>query len=250
MSKINIQYATDELIATLHENSESIAQSLMVQPNSNSWLKSFTSDALFVTKKFEIEDFELKVPSSPKDYDTIYENAITLYEHLRDLPGYVLSDERFWIWLTMDKFYRVSLATMKITKPSTFREHWIFTESNQRSLFFGVLSRLFFRVKLSVDDELSDPYAYTKFCFGNQYRLREMTWRTYSSEQHIIHGALKGIKDFLEKYKDEVQEDNSSYKKLASDISLLGSAKLLDAMPEEYICEQTFRSLQKYYGVN
>lgn len=249
MSRINIQYATDELIATLHENAESITQNLMTQPNSNSWLKDFTSDALFVMKKFEIEDFELKIPSSPKDYDTIYENAITLYDHLRDLPGYVLSDERFWIWMTMEKFYRVSLATMKITKPSTFREHWIFTESNQRSLFFGVLSRLFFRVGLSVDHESPDPYTYTKFCFDNQYRLREMTWRTYSSERHIVRGALKGIKDFLEKY-DDVQEDNNSYKKLASDISLLGSAKLLDAMPEECIREQAFKSLQRYYKVD
>ena len=248
MSRINIQYATDELIATLHENAECITQKLIDQPNSNSWLKSFTSDVWVIKKKFEVEDFELKIPSSTKDYDTIYKNAITLYEHLCGLPGYVLSDERFWVWLTMEKFYQVSLATMTVTKPSTYREHWIFTESNQRSIFFGVLSRLFFRVELSFDIDSPDPYKYTKFCFENQYRLREMTWRTYSSERHIVRGALKGIKDFLDKY-DKIQEDNSSYKKLASDISLLGSAKLLDAMPEEHIREQAFKSLQRYYKV-
>lgn len=249
MSKINIQYATDELVSALHNNVNIAAKQLIDNPNSNTWLKELTSDNLFIKKKFTIEDFELKIPSSPKDYDTIYEDAVILYEHLHELPGYVLSDERFWIWLTMDKFYGVAYA-MTIFKgdgASTFKHLWIFTQSNQRSLFFGVLSRLFFRVSLSVDNELQDPYEYTKFSFDNQYRLREMTWRTYSSERHIVRGVLKGIKDFLQTH--DVKEDNDSYTQLAKDISLLGSAKLLDAMPEGYIREQTFESLKKYYGI-
>ena len=249
MSKINIQYATDELIAALHENADAAAKQLVERPNSNTWLKDYTSDNLFTTKKYSIEDFELKIPNSPKDYDVIYEDAVILYEHLRELPGYVLSDERFWVWLTMEKFYRVAhaMTLFKGDGVSTFKHLWIFTQSNQRSLFFGVLSRLYFRVALSIDNELQDPYEYTKFSFENQYRLREMTWRTYSSERHIVRGVLKGIKDFLQTH--SVKEDNDSYTQLAKDISLLGSAKLLDAMPEEYIREQTFESLKKYYGI-
>ena len=249
MTKINIQYATDELIAALHKNADFAARQLIEKPNSNTWLKDYTSDNLFTTKKYSIEDFELKIPNSPKDYDVIYEDAVILYEHLRELPGYVLSDERFWVWLTMEKFYRVAYAMtlFKGDGVSTFKHLWIFTQSNQRSLFFGVLSRLYFRVALSVDNGLQDPYEYTKFSFENQYRLREMTWRTYSSERYIVRGALKGIKDFLQTH--DVKENNDSYTQLAKDISLLGSVKLLDAMPEEYIREQTFKSLKKYYNI-
>ena len=247
MSRINIKYASDELTAALHNNRKTATEKLIQQPNDNSWLKELTSERLFVVKKFTIEDFELKIPSSPEDKDTIYNNAIILYEHLRELPGYVLSDERFWLWLTMEKFYSVSLATMQLRDVSTFSLHWIFTQSNQRSLFYGVLSRLFFRAALSVDESLPDCYEYTKFGFDYQYRLRELTWRTYSSEKHIVRGALKGIKDYLETHDEK--ESHDVYVRLAKDISLLGSAKLLDVMTEEDIREYSYKSLKKYYEV-
>lgn len=248
MSRINICYASDELVAALHNNAKLATERLMQEQFDNSWLKELTSDKLFITKKFSIEDFKLKIPNSPDDKLTIYNNAVTLYEHLNELPGYVLADERFWIWLIMEKFYSVALATMQLKNVSTFRLHWIFTESNQRSLFYGVLSRLFFRVALSIDETLDDRYEYTRFAFDYQYRLRELTWRTYSSEKHIVRGALKGVKDYLDTH--DVKEDHDSYVRLAKDISLLGSAKLLDAMPEEFIRKQAYRSLERYYSSN
>ncbi len=247
MNNINIKFATDEFEETLEKNSRIVAEKLQSSPKDNLWISGFMPGELFVKKKYMIEDFELKKPSDDKDYETIYENAIVLYEHLKHLPGYILADERFWLWLMFDKFYEISLIMMPINKESTFRDHWLFTQGKRRGIFFGVLSRLYFRVALSVDNDNEDPYFYTKFAFENQYRIRELTWRTYSSEHHIILGALKGIKRFLDENKG-IEEDSHSYTGLARYISQLGSAKLLDVMDEEYIQEKAYNYLEKYYS--
>lgn len=247
MSKINIQYASDELVETMRANLKIVVSNIQ-KSSDNSWVRSFISGKAFVTKKYEIEDFTLTMPRDEKDYETIYRNAVILYEHLRNLPGYVLSDERFWLWLMLDKFYAESLVMMPITSESTFNDHWLFAQGARRSIFFGVLSRLFFRMLVTVDIDNDDPYEFSRFTFENQYRLRNFTWRTYSSEKNVVLGALKGIKKFLYDY--DVDENNDSYIMLAKYISQLGSAKLLDAMDEKYIKDKIYDKLVEYYGVS
>lgn len=247
MSKINIRYASDELVETMRANLKIVVSNIQ-KSSDNSWVRSFISGRAFVTKKYEIEDFTLTMPRDEKDYETIYRDAVILYEHLRNLPGYVLSDERFWLWLMLDKFYAESLVMMPITSESTFNDHWLFAQGARRSIFFGVLSRLFFRMLVTVDIDNDDPYEFSRFAFENQYRLRNFTWRTYSSEKNVVLGALKGIKKFLYDY--DVDEDNDSYIMLAKYISQLGSAKLLDAMDEKYIKDKVYDKLVEYYGVS
>ena len=58
-----------------------------------------------------------------------------------------------------DKGYEVSLKYMPVKKESSiFKDHWLISQGKRRGLFFGVLSRCYFRVALSVDDTLKDPY--------------------------------------------------------------------------------------------
>ena len=247
MNRINIKYVSDELRETLAGNVKIVVQNLNDFPDDNSWVYNFIAEKAFITKKYQIEDFDLVIPADEKDYDAIYKNAIILYEHLRDLPGYVLADERFWLWLMFEKFYAETLALMPMTSESTFRDHWLFSGGVRRSIFFGVLSRLYFRVAVSIDIDNDDPYEFTKFAFDNQYRLREFTWRTYSSEKDVLLGALKGIKQFFDTY--NVEENNSSYPMLGKYISQLGSAKLLDVMDQGYIQEKVFNKLKQFYNV-
>lgn len=247
MSRINIKYASDELRETLAKNTKIVTQKMINFPDDNSWIYDFIAEKPFVTKKYTIDDFGLLVPHNDKDQATIYKDAILLYEHLRGLPGYILTDERFWLWLMLEKFYVQTLAIMPISTDSTFQDHWLFSNGSRRSIFFGVLSRLFFRVAVSIDINNEDPYEYTKFAFENQFRLREFTWRTYSSESNVLLGALKGIKEFLDSY--NVEEDNKSYPELAKFVSQLGSVKLLDVVDQSYVQEKVYDKLREYYKV-
>ncbi|MCB7553354.1 hypothetical protein LI033_02295 [bacterium TM223] len=235
MSKIHIKYMSDVALATLKANKNEITNKLIENPNSSDWLSEFVGDDLYVTKKYEIEDFILKVPSNEKDRETDIYNSIILYEKLNKLPLHVLTDERFWCWVMFDKGYEVSLKYMPVKKESSiFKDHWLFSQGKRRGLFFGVLSRCYFRVALSVDDTLKDPYELTKFVISNPLRFRELTWRSFSSEKMIVLGTLKAEKRIIEEYPN-YEENATRFGDIAKLLSKLGSVMLLDVMTEKDI---------------
>lgn len=235
MSKIHIKYMSDVALATLKANKNEVTNKLIENPNSSDWLSEFVGDDLYVTKKYEIEDFILKVPSNEKDRETDIYNSIILYEKLNKLPLHVLTDERFWCWVMFDKGYEVSLKYMPVKKESSiFKDHWLFSQGKRRGLFFGVLSRCYFRVALSVDETLKDPYELTKFVISNPLRFRELTWRSFSSEKMIVLGTLKAEKRIIEEYPN-YEENATRFGDIAKLLSKLGSVMLLDVMTEKDI---------------
>lgn len=235
MSKIHIKYMSDVALATLKANKNEVTNKLIENPNSSDWLSEFVGDDLYVTKKYEIEDFILKVPSNEKDRETDIYNSIILYEKLNKLPLHVLTDERFWCWVMFDKGYEVSLKYMPVKKESSiFKDHWLFSQGKRRGLFFGVLSLCYFRVALSVDDTLKDPYELTKFVISNPLRFRELTWRSFSSEKMIVLGTLKAEKRIIEEYPN-YEENATRFGDIAKLLSKLGSVMLLDVMTEKDI---------------
>lgn len=238
MSKINIQYMTDEALETLRINIPTVTKYLIENPESSEWLKEFVSSDLYVTKRLQIEDYALLTPKDDKDRETDYRNSITLYENLKHLPLHVLTDEHFWMWINFEKGYRAALKHMPITEAgSVFKDHWLFTQGKRRGLFFGVLSRFYLRVALSVDASYEDdPYKLTKFVTNNPLRFREFTWRAYSGEKSIILGALKAEHRVLSEY-PEFSETGAYYKEIAKLLSKLGSVMLLDCMTEKDIEE-------------
>ena len=241
MSKIHIKYMTDEALATLKANTDAVTEKLIDNPKSSAWLKSFFPGTLWVTKKYEIEEFPLKVPKDDKDRETDIHNSILLYERLHHLPLYVLTDERFWCWMNFEMGYEVALKYMPVKKGSSvFKDHWLLTQGKRRGLFFGVLSRCYFRVALSVDETLADPYELTKFVIENPLRFRELTWRSFSSEKMIVLGALKAEKRIKEEY-PQMEENTKHFAEIAKLLSKLGSVMLLDCMTEKDIEEYVYK---------
>lgn len=241
MGKIHIQYMTDEAVETLKANINTVTRRLIDNPNDSSWLESFAPKPLWITKKYEIEEFFLRVPKDDKDRETDLYNSILLYEHLHHLPLYVLTDERFWCWLNFGIGYQVALKYMPIKENSSiFKDHWLLTQGKRRGLFFGVLSRCYFRVALSVDNTLEDPYELTKFVIDNPLRFRELTWRSFSSEKMIVLGTLKAEKRVLAEY-PKLEENSKLFAEIAKMLSKLGSVMLLDCMTEKDIEEYVYK---------
>ena len=127
---------------------------------------------------------------------------------------------------------------MTINGVSTIQNMWMHTQGVRRGLMFGVLSRCYFRVSLSVDYSLEDNYELTKWIIDNPLRFRELTWRTYSSEEHIVRGVLKGQRKAIEEIN---YENNSIYAKIAKYISRIGSVQLLDIISEDEISELVYK---------
>lgn len=245
MSKIHIKYMTDEALATVKANTDAITGKLIENPKSSSWLKDFFPGTLWVAKKYEIEEFALRVPKDDKDRETDIYNSILLYEHLRHLPLYVLTDERFWCWINFEIGYEVALKYMPVKKGSSvFKDHWLLTQGKRRGLFFGVLSRCYFRVTLSIDETLDDPYELAKFVIENPLRFRELTWRSFSSEKMIVIGTLKAEMRVMGEY-PQAEENTKHFAEIAKSLSKLGSVMLLDCMTEKDIEEYVYKKYKR-----
>lgn len=243
-NKINIEFMTDEALATLKSNSLTANNYLKTEKNNSEWIKKIYNGKLYEPMKQKINDFELKV-SLNGNYDEVdFDNSIILYESLKELPLYILTDERFWAWVNFEKGYKAAIQAMPVKSDSTFLNHWVFGQSDRRSIFFGVLSRCYFRVALTVDERLDDKYELTRFVIENPERFRNLTWRSSSSEKHIVLGIIKAEKDIYDKYGNKVK--NSIYKEIAKDISLYASVRLIDVVSEEDIYKFVYDKMEKY----
>lgn len=138
MSKIHIKYMTDEALETLKANTSVITERLTENQISSTQLSEFIPSELYVTKKYEIEEFTLRVPKDEKDRETDIYNSILLYERLHHLPLYVLTDERFWCWMNFEMGYEVALKYMPVKKIPRFLKTTGFSLKENGAVSFSV----------------------------------------------------------------------------------------------------------------
>ena len=119
---INIKMMSDTALAYLEKNIDRVTEKIKTN-NDNSWIQSEFPEPMFIEKKFQINDFEMMDNPESKDKNVDFKNSVTLYEALKDLPRYVLCDERFWLWLHFEKFYPEVKGMMPIKNKSTILDH-------------------------------------------------------------------------------------------------------------------------------
>ncbi len=232
MASIKVKMMSENALIYFKNNLSRITQKIL-ENDDNKWIYTEFPDPMFIEKKFEFDDFELTDNPESADKTIDYNNSVLIYERLCKLPRYVLCDERFWLWLHFDKFYLLVKNFMKVRGDSTIRDHWMHAGGNRRGLMFGILSRLYFRVFLTVDEKLEDKYMLTKWVIENPERFRNLTWRSFSSEEHLVRGILKGEKKALED--SGVKENNDWYPEIAKCVSIIGSVRILDVISEDDI---------------
>ena len=243
-NNINIKFMSDGALETFKTNTSDISNHMRENIASNAWIKQLYKGKVFIEKKYTIEDFELK-NNQNNDSKVDFDNSVILYEHLKDLPNYILTDERFWAWLNFDKCYKQALQAMPIGKTdSTVKQHYLFGTGKRRGIFFGVLSRCFFRIKLTIDEKNEkDPYYLSRFVIDNPERFRNLTWRSFSSQKHIVFGVLKAEKRICDEYEESVP--NQIYPNIAKFVSKIGGVRLLDVIPEEFIEEKVYNKMKE-----
>ena len=252
---INICFINDKLLDTLYSNPKKATESIRENPYDSKWLKEFADEPLFEPRKQKIADFELKL--SPKDRykDVEFENAKTIYEHLKDLPRYILVDERLWLWLSLGKFYRVALQSMPVKKDTAFEGRWLFTRGKKRGLWFNAFSRSYFWVEFTVDDTRKDKYELTKFAFDYIERIRHLTFD--SKYRSVVISTIRAEKDIYDKYindpdyKESMEkcekgiENHNIYTFIRKSLSLYGSARILDFMDESDLYNVVYEKLDR-----
>jgi len=246
MSDIYIKFMSDDALETMKINLNKVSKYMEDNPVKNNWISNIYSGTIFEEKKYKVPDFSLKL--SERNYNEVdLENSISLYESLKHLPKYILSDERFWAWINFDKCYQQALQAMPVKEnTSTVKDHYFFSQGNRRGIFFGVMSRCFFRVELTIDENLDDKYELTKFVIDNPERLRNLMWRAFSNQKHLVLGIIKAEKEMFEKY-GELVSPGKLYPEVAKRVSKIGGVRLIDAIEENEIYEMTKEIILKIY---
>lgn len=239
MNNVHIKVMSDEAIEYLKKNIEHVTTKIQ-ENDDNSWIYEDFPQPMFITKKYEINDFDLLDNPNSDDKEKDYINSIRLYENLNMLPRYILSNQNFWLWLHFEKFYLITKRMMKVNGTSTIKDHWMHGQGVRRGLFFGVLSRCFFRVYLTVDEAKEDKYTLSKWVIENPLRFRNLSWRTYSSEKHLVRGILTGEKKAIE---EKGYEKNDYYVEIAKYVSNIGSVRLLDVISENDIKDMIYKKM-------
>lgn len=254
---INISFMTDEALETLRENSDKVSEYIKENKFDSSWISKIYSGKLYDVKKEKINDFELKISLNDKYKEVELENAIILYEVLKDLPRCVITDERFWAWINLSKCYKTTTQAMPIKSSSTFRNMWLFTQGKRRGIFFGANSRLYFWTELTVDESIEDKYLYTRFVFDNHERIRQLTWRANSNNKHIVLNVVKAEKKIYDKYANDPEYmdafnkcehgvgTHNIYTAISKYLSLYGSVRLLDVISDQDLQNLIYNKLEE-----
>lgn len=252
---INVEFATEKALDWLKTNPQRASEDINNNIFESEWLKREVGEEPFELRKAKIPDFELKTSIEGMYNEVEFQNAITLYESLKDLPRYILTDERLWAWINIGKCYRASIQAMPINRDTTFAGTWLFTRGKRRGLFFGAHSRSYFWVEFTVDESLEDKYELTKFVFDKKERIRHLTFDNKSG--YAVYCAVKAEKRLFDKYandeefKDAFVKAERSYNNcniytyIRKYISLIASVRILETIPKEKLTDIIYKELER-----
>ena len=237
---INIKMMTEEAYATLQKNYKDVYEQIKNHPSDSTWLEGYLGFNPYETKKYLIEDFELK--DSEEYSEVAFENGIVLYEHLKDLPRYIVCNCRFWAWVTFDKAYKQAQHAMKLSTATTLKNGWLGTNA-RRSLMLFAISQSYFRIETSVDETKENKYELSKYLFDDAEVYRGIAYRNIGMLQNVNTALIQAVVDAKEKFGFE--PDREAVRLLMKDASRIGSVMLIDNMSKDEIYEILYKKLGK-----
>lgn len=173
-----------------------------------------------------------------------FENAISLYEGLSSVTPLIASEEAFWMYLThVEYFDYVKTRWFKKGKEDT-------TVSTIKKRFFyngsamdNALSRLWWSVYLTKDDDLEDPYIYTKVILkeGNSDLLQNLS----KSRLYRLRDAVHGILKFFSEY-DERKDFSAVNRHIVQYFNRYSGVKQLVYMNESFFYATAIQALAFY----
>ena len=177
---------------------------------------------------FEVDDNISEKMYGDIDHD--FDDAVTLYEALKDIPAAMAADPAFWVSLAHTVFFQYvkkRWASKEISQKDILN-HWFFSNGMIRHALGG----LWWMVRLTVDENASDPYRLTKVAFWNY------SFRTTFMGPSIflrIPSARIGVLKFLADHEELRYGMENRGRYIARFMNRLGATTQLAALPWETI---------------
>lgn len=230
--EINIKMMSESAYLTLQKNPKAVYENILSHPLDCSWLTEYLGTDPFEEKKYSIEDFELL--HNENYAEVMLENSIILYEHLNHLPRYILCNPRFWAWITFEKAYQEAQNSSKMAGDSFIASTWLITNT-RRSLLLGIISRFFFMVQMSVEENKKDKYELTRYLMCNAETYRNLCYRNFGMLKNVTLAVIRVQKDICDRTGMVLVNKQSAA--MVKETSKIGSVMLMDVMTEAEIYE-------------
>lgn len=162
-----------------------------------------------------------------------FDDAVTLYNALRDVPEVMAADPTFWISLSHTIFFPFLKKRWGNGKnlQKNVLNHWFF----QNGMVRHGLGGLWWTVRLTVENEAKDPYRLTKVAFWN-YSFR--TTFMGPSIFFRVTNARTGILKFLADHEELRSGMENKGLFISHYFNRLGATKQLAALPPEFFYEE------------
>lgn len=242
--EINIKLMTEEAYKTLQKNIDDVYNEILKHPSDCTWLKDYLGFEPFEVKKYVINDLELK---DDENYENVaFENSVELYEKLKDLPRYIICNNRFWEWITFEKAYKQAIHSIKFTKD--ILKNWWLSGNSRRNLLLGVISRYYFYAEVTVDGSLTDKFEITKYALKHGEAYRNIAFRNIGMLKSVSLEYFRVQKDFTDK--TGVVMNQFYCRELMKEASRMGSVMLIDLATNKEIYDYLYSKLEKISKAN
>ncbi|ARD57148.1 DUF6339 family protein [Bacillus safensis] len=185
------------------------------------------------------------------------QNAINLYEHFKDLPLPLASEEAFWSFLTHTSFWDYMSKRWPIPIGKTegdqieFIKTRFFFHSKRKTFYRNGLSRLWWYVYLTQDSTLSDEYHYSRIILSYQDTAGVLIETPNLSRNKT---ALKAVLDVIAKiYELEekkaiklIKNKRILIRNLAKYINLVGGVTVWDKLTQQDAYDKAWVFIDKY----
>lgn len=208
-----------------------------------------------IDEEILVQDDTLIVSPDPK-HDS--ENAILLYEKMKNISSTLASSDHYWTTLAHTSFYqyvhtRWIRENAEKLKPSAIETRFFFSSTNQKSRARHALTRLWWIAHLTHDPERkSDPYFYTKVATKDQ-ELYGLIMETKHVAQNKT--ALFAMLDvFLEVFQKmeregiELKNKRNFFRETMQQINLIGSVTVWDLLSHEEARRKLSAYVYDYLG--
>lgn len=183
---------------------------------------------------------EKLVPTPQGDF----QSAVALYEAFPNLTPLQASDRNFWIYLAhCDLFTYVQNRFSKVKEKGFdnkqyILDHWFFAQGT----ILQALSGLWWLTHLSIDENSTDKYKYTRQIFYDYTMRTNFANYTFARHKEAVFGYLQFMIDYPEVFKSHFKHKNRF---ITKHFNKIGGTCLLSTLPREYFYNELIRIMDQ-----
>ncbi|WP_105979385.1 DUF6339 family protein [Bacillus paralicheniformis] len=180
------------------------------------------------------------------DVSSDIDNAIALHESL-PLSRIQAVDERLWVYLSMVEYWQYTRLRWELDlknlvdekQQGRIRERYLVRSTKtDRPFLRNSISRLWWAVEETKDENKEDPYELTRIVLGNTDIYLNVMERSFSRNEEVIKGILELISEMGE---EGLKRD--TYRQIVKQVNAMGGIIMLDFMTKEDLKEAIRKDL-------